>query len=133
MSSWRVGLLAIVSSFAIGCGGSASYNSPTVALTAPTPAISTGPASPMTISIPSGAATLGVNAFSPSPLTVAPGTTVTWTNADVVAHTSTSDVSGWDSGTLAPGQPFMFTFSTSGTFHYHCAIHPGMVGTVIVP
>jgi len=86
----------------------------------------------MTVSIPSGASTLGTNAFNPSPLTVASGTTVAWTNTDSVAHTSTSDGSGWDSGSLAPGQQFKFTFSTSGTFHYHCAIHPGMVGTVVV-
>jgi len=65
-------------------------------------------------------------------LTVASGTTVTWVNTDSVTHTSTSDASGWDSATLAPGQQFNFTFATSGTFHYHCAIHPGMVGTVVV-
>lgn len=90
------------------------------------------PLSPTAISIPSGASTLGANAFSPGPLTVAPGTVVTWINTDVVAHTSTSDASGWDSGVVAPGQQFAFTFPTSGTFHYHCTIHPGMVGTVIV-
>jgi plastocyanin len=86
----------------------------------------------MTISIPSGASTLGINAFSPSNLTVAPGTIVTWTNTDLVAHTSTSDGSGWDSGAVAPGQQYSVAFPTSGTFHYHCAIHPGMVGTVTV-
>jgi hypothetical protein len=63
MCAWRVRLLAIVSSFAIGCGGSASYNSPSVGPTAPSQATSTGPASPMIISIPSGAATLGANAL----------------------------------------------------------------------
>jgi plastocyanin len=57
---------------------------------------------------------------------------VTWVNTDSIPHTSTSDASGWNSGTLAPGQQFNFTFSTNGTFHYHCAIHPAMIGTVIV-
>jgi plastocyanin len=84
------------------------------------------------ISIPTGAAALGSNAFNPNPLTVSPGTTVTWTNTDSIAHTSTSDAPGWNSGTLASRQQFSFTFSTSGTFQYHCAIHPGMTGTVIV-
>jgi plastocyanin len=125
----RIGLLAVVSSLAIGCGSSS--NSSPVAPTAPMPG-SNGSGSSTTISIPSGAATLGPNAFNPSPLTVPAGTTVTWTNADSIPHTSTSDATGWNSGTLAPGQQFNFTFSTNGTFHYHCAIHPGMIGTVIV-
>src|SRR6516225_4070912 len=123
----RIGLLAIVSSLAIGCGS--SYNSSPVTPTAPTPG-SNGSGSSTTISIPSGAAALGPNVFNPSPLSVPAGTTVTWVNTDSIPHTSTSDASGWNSGTLAPGQQFNFTFASSGTFHYHCAIHPGMVGTV---
>jgi len=132
MFSSRLGFLAMAACFAIGCGSS-SYNSPSATPSAPTPTTGNGVAgSGMTISIPGGAEFLGANAFNPSPLTVASGTTVTWTNTDSVAHTSSSDGNGWDSGTLAPGRQFSFTFSTSGTFHYHCAIHPGMVGTVVV-
>jgi plastocyanin len=129
----RLGLVAIVSSFAVACGSS-SYNSPN-SPTAPSPSAPTPPGavgSSATISIPTGAATLGPNAFNPSPLTIPTGTTVTWTNGDSIPHTSTANVAGWNSGTLAPGQQFNFTFSTSGTFQYHCAIHPGMIGTVIV-
>jgi plastocyanin len=33
---------------------------------------------------------------------------------------------------MPPGSQFSFTFSTAGTFQYHCAIHPGMVGSVVV-
>jgi plastocyanin len=33
---------------------------------------------------------------------------------------------------MAPGATFSRTFSTAGTFTYHCTIHPGMVGTVSV-
>jgi plastocyanin len=131
MFSKRVMSLAILSLFAVGCGSS-SYNSQAVSPTAPTSESGNGPIAPTAISIPNGAATLGANAFSPRALTVAPGTTVTWTNTDLVAHTSTSDASGWDSGLVASGQTFAFTFRTSGTFQYHCTIHPGMVGTIIV-
>jgi plastocyanin len=60
------------------------------------------------------------------------GTTVTWTNTDSIAHTSTSDGAGWDSGSVAPRGQFSTTFATAGAFPYHCAIHPGMVGTVVV-
>jgi len=68
----------------------------------------------------------------PAELNVDLGTTVTWMNTDSVAHTSTSNVTGWDSGILAPGGQFSVAFQNAGTFSYHCAIHPGMVGTVVV-
>jgi plastocyanin len=79
-----------------------------------------------------GASVLGRGAFIPADANVAVGTTVTWMNADTVAHTSTSDGNGWNSGIVAPGGQFSFTFPAAGTFSYHCAIHPGMVGTVVV-
>jgi plastocyanin len=53
-------------------------------------------------------------------------------NNDTVAHTSTSDAIAWSSGIVAPGGQFSFAFPAAGTFSYHCAIHPGMVGTVVV-
>jgi plastocyanin len=75
---------------------------------------------------------LANRAFSPDEADVAVGETVTWTNTDSIAHTSTSDRSGWDSGIVAPGGRFSFAFQAPGTYQYHCAIHPGMVGTVVV-
>jgi len=68
----------------------------------------------------------------PDDLNVAVGTTVTWTNTDSVAHTSTSDEAGWNSGSIGPGRQFSVAFQNAGTFSYHCTIHPGMVGTVVV-
>jgi hypothetical protein len=38
----------------------------------------------------------------------------------------------WDTGRLNPGQAGSFTFTTAGTFAYHCAIHPQMHGTIVV-
>src|SRR5579875_178947 len=71
-------------------------------------------------------------AFSPATLTVAPGTTVTWTNKDGAAHTVTSDSGAWpDSGNLATGKSFSFTFTKGGTYAYHCAIYPFMTAKVI--
>jgi len=84
------------------------------------------------VAIPAGAATLTNRAYTPDELNVAVGTTVTWMNADSVSHTSTSDATGWNSGIVAPGGQFSFAFQTAGTFPYHCSIHPGMVGTVVV-
>jgi plastocyanin len=79
-----------------------------------------------------GAQSLGNRAYAPDELEVAVGTSVTWMNTDSIAHTSTSNAAGWDSGIVAPGGSFSFTFPTAGTFQYHCAIHPGMTGTVVV-
>lgn len=73
--------------------------------------------------------------FSPSEITVAPGTTVTWKFEGPAQHTSTSDVGSaltWDSGLKSPGETFSFTFNEKGTFAYHCTPHPQMKGTVIV-
>ena len=79
------------------------------------------------------------NCFSPNQLTVAPGTTVTWTNNDKLSHTITSgkvsdDSAGsmFDSGLVKSGKTFQFTFANAGTFDYFCTVHPWMVGQVIV-
>ena len=77
-------------------------------------------------------ATIQNLAFSPNPLTVAQGTTVTWTNLDGVAHTVTADDGSWGSGTLGQGATYSQVFTSPGTYTYHCAIHPFMKGTVVV-
>jgi plastocyanin len=71
-------------------------------------------------------------AFSPSPITISVGASVTWLNDDRIAHTSTGDSGLWDSGVLEPGAVFSRTFPSAGTFTYHCVIHPNEVGTVTV-
>jgi plastocyanin len=72
--------------------------------------------------------------FTPSKVTVSLGGTVTWNNQDTVGHTTTSDQSFWDSGTLSPGSgSFAHTFASAGKYRYHCAIHSEMHGTVKVP
>jgi plastocyanin len=69
-------------------------------------------------------------AFSPATITVTAGDTVTWVNGDEVAHTATG--SGWDSGVIAGGASGSVTFASAATFAYACAIHPAMLGTVVV-
>jgi len=97
---------------------------------------SSSPTSPMVtgtpVSIVSGSSTLTTTAYSPNPVAIAVGGTVTWTNNDNTAHTSTSDNGAWNSGNIAPGGSFSMTFTTAGSFTYHCTIHPGMIGTVTV-
>lgn len=72
-------------------------------------------------------------AFSPVSLTVKKGDTVIWTNMDSTAHTVTSDSgSELGSGTLSNGKTYSHTFSTKGTYNYHCSIHTMMKATIIV-
>jgi plastocyanin len=72
-------------------------------------------------------------AFSPDELTIAAGSTVTWTNADPdLPHTATSDDDVFDSGNLNEGDDFSFTFEEAGTFSYFCQVHPDMQATIIV-
>ena len=72
--------------------------------------------------------------FGPASLTVAVGTTVTWTNRDDIPHTvvSTDDAKTFKSKVLDTDEKFSFTFNKAGTYPYFCSIHPKMTGKVIV-
>ena len=109
-------LLVLISAvFMISCGKSSGYGSS-----------NTPPAN-------SGTSVSIINmSFSPVNLTVTAGSTVKWTNNDGMIHTVTSDNGSFDSGNLAGGASYSKTFSTAGTFPYHCTIHPGMTGTITV-
>jgi plastocyanin len=126
MLSKSLALVVLTSILTAACGGYSSSPTPNPSPT-PSPA---GTSSSVTI--PVGAESLGNRAFSPGDLDVAVGTTVTWTNGDSIAHTSTSNAPGWNSGTIPAGGRFSFEFQSAGTFPYRCTIHPGMVGTVTV-
>ena len=119
---FRLALVSAVLTVAIACGGSDSPPAPS-----PTPAPNGTP-----VAIAKGAEFLGNQAYSPDQVTIAVGASVTWTNTDTIAHTSTSDTNGWNSGNIVPGGQFSVAFPTAGTFAYHCTIHPGMVGSVVV-
>jgi plastocyanin len=110
------GLLAVY-----GCGSDSS---------SPTTIQDGGTGTP--VSIVNGASVLTTTAFSPSTATVAVGGSVTWTNSDNTSHTSTAANGAWNSGVIAPGGQFTTTFTTAGSYPYHCTIHPGMVGTITV-
>jgi len=73
-------------------------------------------------------------AFSPVNISVKAGTKVTWTNNDSATHTvtETDGKTGPSSGNLNNGDSYSFTFTKPGIYHYDCAIHPNMTGTVTV-
>jgi amicyanin len=79
-------------------------------------------------------ATIDNFTFSPPVLTVPVGTKVTWTNRDDIPHTVTGADHPKDikSPALDTGDSYSRTFTTVGTYHYFCSLHPHMQGTVVV-
>jgi plastocyanin len=71
-------------------------------------------------------------AFAPQRITVAAGTTVTWTNEDDIPHTVASSSKLFKSKALDTKDKFSFTFTTPGTYEYFCSLHPHMTGTIVV-
>lgn len=80
------------------------------------------------------AATIDNFTFTPGEMTVAAGTKVVWTNRDDIPHTVMDVETGhpFRSQPLDTGDSFAFTFTTPGTYHYFCSLHPFMKGTVVV-
>jgi plastocyanin len=71
--------------------------------------------------------------FGPASLTVAAGTTVTWTNKDDVPHTVVSDDKAtFKSKALDTGDQFSYTFAKPGKYQYFCSVHPKMTAEVVV-
>jgi plastocyanin len=93
---------------------------------------------PTATSIPSNSTVVkivaneGSNSFSPNPVEVKVGETVTWINDDSGRHTVTSKNGVFDSGMMGKGQSFSFIFDKTGEYSYDCSPHPNMVGTVVV-
>ncbi len=91
------------------------------------------------VSIASGASNpSNAEFFSPSSVTVSPGTEVTWTNDDATIHTVVQGSAeapvegGFDSSIISSGSTWEHKFDKAGTFDYYCSLHPFMKGTVKV-
>jgi len=74
--------------------------------------------------------------FEPKALTVAVGSTVTWTNKGGT-HTVTADDDSFNSPNLKSGDTFTHQFTKAGKYPYHCAYHGSkgggdMSGTITV-
>jgi len=72
------------------------------------------------------------NFFLPETVTVTSGLNVRWTNQGADVHTVTLDTVSVTSEFLVPKSWFEAKFETPGTFGYHCARHPEMIGTLVV-
>lgn len=74
----------------------------------------------------------GSNSFSPNPVEIKVGETVTWLNDDSGRHTITAKDGVFESELMGKGQSFIYTFDREGEYSYFCEPHPNMVGTVVV-
>ena len=120
VSRSRITLALVAGVLALGAAacGSSSPSAPTVA-------------ADVTISM---VGDRGNQSFAPSPTTVRVGQTVAWKNNDGTAHNALEDAAErFATGTVNAGATSSpITMSAAGTFTYHCTIHPGMVGTLVV-
>jgi plastocyanin len=71
--------------------------------------------------------------YSPTPVTVSRGNTVTWSNLDAFTHSATADGDStlFNTGTFT-SPPKSKVFTQAATFAYHCVIHGSMHGKVKV-
>ena len=80
--------------------------------------------------------TVNMNAatFSPSIVTVKAGSTIRWVNTQAILHTITPDGhTQWNRvETSATGEVLRVTINTPGEYEYHCEVHSGMNGEIVV-
>jgi plastocyanin len=113
-----------------------------IALLSSTTSIPAYSAEELAAEITQGSSNKTLDAFSPNPINAHVGDIVNWTNRDSTPHTVTSGVNGRPDGTfdsspnlnplMASAATFSHTFTEAGGYPYYCALHPNMIGTVIV-
>ena len=90
--------------------------------------------------VPAGSPTVYVSdtpvswQYSPQSITVILGvnSTVTWVSHSISYDTVTDRGGSFNSGPIAPGGEFSYTFTRAGEYSYYCLYHPWMTGSVIV-
>lgn len=117
-----VWIVAAVVILALGVGGYVALNN----------ANKTNNNAPTTQNTPPGTVNIQSLSFSPATISVNKGDTVTWQNDNLTIHDVVADDGSFNSGQIAAGGTYKYTFDTVGSFSYHCAIHPFMTGTVVV-
>lgn len=131
-----VGLAAVLGACGGGGGGGGLSTNPGGGIQNPGGGTQTSP----------NTVTLANLSFSPASMTVPVGTTVIWKWNDCsggdgygggttcIAHNVTFDDSSIQASTTQDAGTISRTFSTKGTYKYHCTIHgaAGMVGEIVV-
>ena len=84
------------------------------------------PASAETIKV-----TIDKVAYAPVNISARVGDTIEWSNADLVAHTSTARDKSFDLMVM-PNKKQTLTVKKAGEFDYYCKFHPNMTGHISV-
>jgi plastocyanin len=125
----RVALILAVLGPSCGGGGGSTPAAPTPTTTTTTVPPTTATAD-LVISI---LGDQGGMSFSPASATLRVGQTVAWRNNDTDLHTATQDGGRFNTGNITRGATSApIAMSAAGAFPYHCALHPGMVGSLTV-
>ena len=70
--------------------------------------------------------------FAPMDLKIPLGTKVTWVNDDQIPHTVMETHKVFRSAAMDTDDSFTYQFDNAGTFEYFCALHPQMIGKIVV-
>lgn len=114
----RVSFIAamVLAAFALACGDDGNNTSP----------------SPVDVAI-TIQGVQGNMSFSPATANLRVGQVVEWRNVDTIVHDVDEDNGRFDTGNISAGTTSRtLRMDVAGTFPYHCTIHPGMVGTIVV-
>ena len=131
----KVASVLAVAFVAIGIVGSVAWARKDVSSAAEPSTTSAVPGTTVAGATANGSQAISIKDFSftPASLSIRPGDSVTWTNADGAAHSIKSADQIFDSpDQIDPTMSFSFTFATPGTYTYICGVHPSMKGTVEV-
>jgi plastocyanin len=112
----RILLTIPLTALLIGCGGDSTTDR------AGTPPADAPPSAVKTVTI--------ADFEFGAPVTVAPGTTVTFTNTDSAPHNAVGD--DFKTADLEWGERDTVTFDQAGTYDYVCTFHPFMKGSIVV-
>jgi plastocyanin len=135
---WVTVCAAALLAFALltGCGGSSNATAPAGSVATTAGAATSESTTGSATAGATGGQTITVvmtnRAYDPQQVAVKVGDTVTWVNQDAPQHDVVADNGEFKSQLFDKGQSFSYTFTKAGTYPYHCSIHPGMTGTVIV-
>jgi plastocyanin len=126
MAAAVVGAVAVTLA---GCGKSDVTEEPGTTSAPASTALSATPSSPAA----AAAATITIDNFKFTDVTVPPGAQVTVVNNDSAEHSVTSDTAGAFDVEVEGKKQVTFTAPTQpGTYPFHCTYHPSMHGTLTV-
>lgn len=122
--------LSIAVALLLSCGGGGGGSTPP-----PPPPTSTVLVTACTGTPAATVVAVGTSNWSPGSAAITVNDVVKWTNSTGTAHTVTSTTvpaGGTFNESLPDGAAVCLKFTATGTYNYHCALHPVMLGSVTV-